>query len=447
MRFAPRSGGDLHSGMTSIEGSLAPFAARDAGAIRELIRAGTEHCDARFRGVYVHVPFCFHKCHYCDFYSFVETNGREGAFVDRLLEEARAWADAAGPLQHRGATHEPSHGAQHLECEPARDGALETLFVGGGTPTLLPPALLARLLHGLRGVFAWRPGAEWTVEANPETVTNEVAQVLADAGVDRVSLGCQSFDPALLKALERWHDPASVPRAVERLRAVGITNLNLDLIFAIPGESMEQWGRDLDLALALEPTHLSCYGLVYEPNTALTMRRDLGHVTQAEQELEAAMYDVLRARLASAGFEHYEISNWARPGMRCRHNELYWCDADWLALGPSASGHADSLRWKNIARLGDWLEHRPFSPLAHAERVTTRQRSGERFMLGLRRLEGIPLPEVDALLGDPLASDGPTRRRAIEQACKDGMLERADDHLRFTCAGLLLADSVLAALI
>jgi len=396
---------------------LGLFEAADAETLHALIARRAE--PARFRGAYVHVPFCFHKCHYCDFYSFVETRGREGAYVDRLLGEARAWSD--------------------LAVEP-----LETLFVGGGTPTLLEPRLLSRLLEGLRRALSWRGDAEWTVEANPETVTEEIARVLADSGVNRVSLGCQSFDPALLKALERWHDPASVPRAVERLRAAGIENLNLDLIFAIPGESCERLERDLERALALEPSHLSCYGLVYEPNTALTKRRDMGEVTQVDDGVEAEMYEVVRAQLA-AGFEHYEISNWARTGRRCRHNELYWTDADWLALGPSASGHAGSLRWKNVPRLGDWLERGPFAPLEHAERVTPRQRSGERFMLGLRRLEGIAFDEVERLLvhGD----DAARRRMAIEEACAEGLLERVDGRLRLSGRGLLLADAVLSRLV
>lgn len=412
--------------------ALATFEPTDAQTLLAMIARG-DAGPVRLRGLYVHVPFCFHKCHYCDFYSFVETSGRESSYVDRLLDEARAWSDLAVMARaETGSTLDSS-------------SALETLFVGGGTPTLLPPDLLARLLHGVRSVFPWRTDAEWTVEANPETVTDEIARALVDAGVNRVSIGCQSFDPMLLKALERWHDPASVPRAVERLRSAGIDNINLDLIFAIPGESMEQWGRDLDMALALEPAHLSCYGLVYESNTALTKRRDLGEVTPAEEDLEAAMYEVLCERLASAGYEHYEISNWCRPGWRCQHNELYWTDADWLALGPSASGHAGALRWKNIPRLGDWLNHTPFSPLGHAERVTERQRSGERFMLGLRRIEGLSTAEVEELLA--VGHDGPARRAAIDRALETGLLAFRGARLQFTRRGLLLADSVLSALV
>ncbi len=403
------------------EAVIPPFAPSDARVIHG--RVLDAEVPARFRGAYVHVPFCFHKCHYCDFYSFVETQGREGAFVDRLLVEAAAWAD--------------------LVRAPAGD--LETLFVGGGTPTLLAPPLLRRLLQGLREILPWRRDAEWTVEANPETVTDEVAAVLAECGVNRVSVGCQSFEPALLAALERWHDPASVPAAVARLRAAGILNLNLDLIFAVPGASLRDWDRDLDQALGLEPTHCSCYGLTYEPNTPLARRHDAGEVEAVDEALEAEMYERTRERLGAAGFEHYEISNWARPGRRCLHNELYWTDADWLALGPSASGHAGPYRWKNAARLGDWLAHGPFSPLAHAERVSDSQRRGERFMLGLRRIEGLALDEVEAILSGDEATTA--KRAAIDAALADGRLERRDGRLRFTPRGLLLADTVLAALV
>jgi len=445
MRPGPRTA--LHSGMPLDRAALATFEPTDARTLHAMISRG-DAGPVRMRGLYVHVPFCFHKCHYCDFYSFVETSGREGAYVDRLLVEARAWADVVSGgagVEELSGVGDSGDASDIRGAGDDAASALETLFVGGGTPTLLEPALLARLLDGLRHIFRWRDDAEWTVEANPETVTDEIARTLLDAGVNRVSIGCQSFDPGLLKALERWHEPASVARAVERLRAAGLTDLNLDLIFAIPGETLDQWQRDLDQALALKPSHLSCYGLVYEPNTALTKRRDMGQVTPTEDDLEAAMYEHTRERLAHAGFEQYEISNWARPRRRCQHNELYWNDADWLALGPSASGHAGRLRWKNAPRLGDWLDRAPFSPLGHAEVVTDRQRSGERFMLGLRRNEGLPLHEVERLLA--CGSDAPLRRAAIDRACIEGLLQRDGDRLRLTDRGLLLADSVLSQLI
>ena len=249
-----------------------PDAATAASAAEAL--AGTS---PRFEGLYVHVPFCFHKCHYCDFYSFVDAEDRQEAYVERLERELSAlarWVRAP----------------------------LGTVFVGGGTPTLLRPPLLARALSAVRERLGTAPDAEWTVEANPETVGDEVAAVLAAAGVTRVSLGAQSFDPRHLRTLERWHDPASVGRAVACLRAAGIGRVSLDLIFGIPGQSAADWERDLDAALALGPDHLSCYGLTYEPNTAMTARLRRGEFEPCEDASEARMLEAACDRLAEAVF-------------------------------------------------------------------------------------------------------------------------------------------------
>jgi oxygen-independent coproporphyrinogen-3 oxidase len=202
------------------------------------------------RSLYIHVPFCFHKCHYCDFYSIVDRQDRQPAFTDRLVHELEAIARAADPLA--------------------------TIFIGGGTPTLLRLDLLTRVLAAVRTHFDLSPTIEWTVEANPETLTDEVATVLAEGGVNRVSVGAQSFDPRHLKTLERWHDPESVPRALEAARAAGITRRSLDLIFAIPGQTRADFARDLDTAFALGTTHLSAYNLTYVPAPAMTARRHMG---------------------------------------------------------------------------------------------------------------------------------------------------------------------------
>ncbi|MFM7052287.1 MAG: radical SAM family heme chaperone HemW, partial [Planctomycetota bacterium] len=234
-------------------------------------------------GLYVHVPFCFHKCHYCDFYSFVDREGRTGEYLDRLEREI-AWS------------------------LPRVEGPIRTVFVGGGTPTLLSEAELARLCAMIRRM-PLADDLEWTVEANPETIDAAKARVLAAAGVNRVSIGAQSFDPRHLKTLERWHDPANVARAAEVLRGAGIANLNLDLIFGIPGQTLAEWRADLSAALALAPEHLSCYGLTYEPNTAMTRRLERGDFEPCDDAVEAAMYDATRATLAQHGFTQYEISN------------------------------------------------------------------------------------------------------------------------------------------
>jgi oxygen-independent coproporphyrinogen-3 oxidase len=376
---------------------------------------------ARWRGAYIHVPFCAHKCHYCDFYSFVDTESRQGAFVARLEAEMRAVAG-------------------RFISDP-----LETVFFGGGTPTLLEPQLLERMLRALRGTLPLVPDAEITVEANPETVTPEVASILASAGVRRVSMGCQSFDPRLLHALERRHRPESVPAAVGMLRDAGVPQVNLDLIFGIPGSATDDWIRDLDAALALAPDHVSAYGLVYEPNTPLHARMRRGDVTPVDEDLEARMYEHALDALAAAGFERYEISNWSRPGMACRHNLIYWTGGDWWAFGPSGSAHGSGVRWKNVPRLGDWLASGPFSPVQDVELLDADGRIGERFMLELRLAEGIAEQEVGRMLA--VGERGPARRAAIARHESGGLLERRGGRIRLSRRGLLLANSVVADLV
>ena len=393
---------------------------------RERVDALLAGQGARFEGAYVHVPFCFHKCHYCDFYSFVDREDRQEAFVARAESEVRALA-------------------------PFVRAPLGTLFVGGGTPTLLRVPLLSRLLGALRDGFPWQSGAEWTVEANPETVTAEVAEALAAAGVGRVSLGAQSFDPRHLKTLERWHDPESVGRAVGLLRTAGIGRISVDLIFGIPGQSADDWERDLRAAIALGTDHLSCYALTYEPNTAMTARMERGEFEPCDDDAEAAMLERADEVLRGAGFARYEVSNWARArdgdarAEECRHNMLYWRDRDWLAIGPSASGHASGVRWKNVPRLGDWLDGQGASDAVDVERGSPDVRAGERLMMGLRLVRGLPEAEVEAAL--ELGERGPRRRAAIERAVADGRMERAGGALRFTAAGMMNANAVLAGLV
>jgi oxygen-independent coproporphyrinogen-3 oxidase len=367
-------------------------------------------------GLYVHVPFCFHKCHYCDFYSIVDHSGRHGEFAARLLAELIAF--------------------QELASNPP-----ETVFFGGGTPTLLPPAHWTTLLRALRVA----PGAEVTVEANPETVTEDLASVLSEGGVNRVSVGCQSFDPAHLKTLERWHEPASVDRSLRLLRGAGIERVNLDLIFAIPGQSLRDWRSDLQRAMALEPPHISCYGLTYEPNTALTARRRAGQIDAADEDLEAEMYELAIEVLAAAGYEHYEISAWARPGYRCRHNVNYWNAGTYWALGPGGSAHVAGWRWKNQPRLSAYLQSAVFAPIEDVEPPDPRRAASEAFMLGLRLVEGMTLERVDAALRDD--PESARRRASIEHAMRGGLLERVGDRLRLTRRGLLLADEVVGGLV
>ena len=367
------------------------------------------------------MPFCFHKCHYCDFYSIADRDGASGdkqpPFVDGLIAELDAWAkrDALRP---------------------------RTLFVGGGTPTLLRVELWQRLLDALQSRGVLRDVTEFTVEANPETLTPGLAGVLRAGGVNRLSIGAQSFQPRLLRALERWHDVASVDRAVAIARDAGIEDVNLDLIFGIPGETLDDWRADLDAALALNPVHLSCYGLTYEPNTTLGVKLRLGRVSAVGEDLELAMYEHTMDRLAGAGFEHYETSNWAPPGRRCAHNLAYWHRENCLGLGPSAASHHAGRRWKNEPHLGRYLRGVPHPPTVDDEVLTPAQQRDERLMLGLRLRDGLGL---DAIAD--LAPPGSPRADAIARMTDLGYLECTAEHLRLTRRGLPVADGVIAAIV
>ncbi len=403
-----------------------PHAATSAGfVLRQRVAPGQPF--PRIRGLYLHVPFCFHKCHYCDFYSFVDRADQQPAYLSRLEAEVDAAANAG-------------------IGQPERGGVLETIFIGGGTPTLLRPDLLRRALARVAERFAFSPSIEWTVEANPETVTDEVAAILVESGVNRVSLGAQSFHPHHLKTLERWHDPASVPRAVERLRRAGLRRLNLDLIFGVPGSTLAEWESDLAQAMACGPDHLSCYGLTYEPNTAMTKRLELGQFEPCDEDLEAAMYEATLAATERAGFEQYEISNFAQPGQECRHNLLYWRNESWWALGPSASGHVAGIRWKNVPNLTRWLAETEdrMAPIVDCEEVDPDTRAGEILLVGLRLREGVPDAVIEAATR---SGRGPARREAIDRAIGRGLLERVQGRVRFTRAGQLLADEVLVELL
>jgi oxygen-independent coproporphyrinogen-3 oxidase len=391
-----------------------PRSAQDAAELADA-RGGVH-----YEGLYVHVPFCRHKCHYCDFYSFVDSEDRSEAFVERLLAEAAA--------------------AARFIRSP-----LTSVFVGGGTPTMLPAPLLRRMVDGIRARLPMAPNVEWTIEANPETVDSVMAQELGALHVQRVSLGAQSFDRELLRALERHHDPASVGRAVALLRAAGVPQINLDLIFAAPGSTVEQCAADLRTALALQPDHLSAYGLVYEPNTPLTVKLRQGAVQRVSDDNEAAQYEHVIEALSADGFHRYEVSNWARSGAQCKHNLLYWRNGDWFGLGPSAASHARGVRWRNVPRLGDWLTHGPSSPAQDVEVLSEDAQVGETFMLGLRVVSGMERTLVEQLL--QLGSSGFKRRAAIERHLAAGLLMRGETHLRLTARGFQLADSVLVDLL
>ncbi|MGD1915492.1 MAG: radical SAM family heme chaperone HemW [Phycisphaerales bacterium] len=373
------------------------------------------------RSLYVHVPFCFHKCHYCDFYSIVDSRDRQEPFTERLMRELEAISPYAGPLA--------------------------SVFVGGGTPTLLRPDLWRWLLSTMHERFDLA-NAEFTVECNPETASAELFDVLVGGGVNRLSIGAQSFNTNHLETLERWHDPDNVERSVELARAAGIDRQSIDLIFAVPGQTLAEWRSDLDHALGLGASHLSCYALTYEPNTAMTTRLRRGDFEPADEDLEADMLECTLGTLRSAGYERYEVSNYARPGDECRHNLAYWRQDEWLAAGPSASGHFAGWRWKNAPKLEPYLREsadggRP--PVVDAEAPDSARALAERLMTGLRLREGI---ERQAVLRDAAAIDADLPQQLIAEAEsheRRGHLVVDGDRWRLTDTGIMLADGIASA--
>lgn len=457
-------------------GSTPPVAAGDGGVFSR-VRAGER---PPVRSLYIHVPFCVHKCHYCDFYSIVDTQDRMDVFGDRLIEELKALSPhAAG-------------------------AAVRTVFVGGGTPSLLGPERWKRLLGAMHEWFdlslmkhdpagSGIPEGEFTIECNPESATPELFDVFVEGGVNRVSIGAQSFHEQHLKTLERQHNPENVFRAIHAARTAGIPRQSLDLIYAIPGQTLDESMADLATGLGAGTTHVSCYNLTYEPNTAMTKRLSLGEFTPIAEETEIEMFTRTRETFRGHGFEAYEVSNFAkvegagnktngreseRPAPHrasgtersdlhsttsrnaCRHNLAYWRQEQWLAAGPSASGHLfashdpreGGWRWKNTPRLGDYLagevrERTPWhSPTAEVEPPDAARAVRERLMTGLRLSEGIDRAEAmrDAESASPGAEARLGKRAAPYE--ERGLLVTRAGRWMLTEEAMLRADGIAADL-
>jgi oxygen-independent coproporphyrinogen-3 oxidase len=282
---------------------------------------------------------------------------------------------------------------------------------------------------------------EWTVEVNPATASSEYCRMLRDGGVDRLSLGAQSFDRMELKSLERHHDPDDVPRSIEMARNAGFGRLNVDLIFAIPGQELASWSKSLDRAIELGTGHISCYGLTYEPNTAITVRKRLGHFRAVEESVELEMLEHTRRRLRGAGYSAYEISNYAVAGEECRHNLLYWDGGNYLGLGPSAASHVEGWRWRNRPHLGEWEESVDAGglPAAELERLTAGQRRGEWLMLRLRLAAGVRFDEYVRRFGTDVRRD---HGATIDQLARLGLIEVDCGSFRLSEEGVRVADAV-----
>ncbi len=319
---------------------------------------------------------------------------------------------------------------------------VDTLFLGGGTPTHLPVRELERLLSLARHWFPPLEGYEFGVEANPAGLSAEKIRLLADAGVNRVSLGAQSFDHEVLKFLERDHDLSDIQMAVDQIKP-RIPNVSLDLIFGVPGQSLASWQETLRQAIALEPLHLSTYGLTFEKGTSFWTRLQKGLIARAPDELERDMYAAAMDDLSAASFEQYEISNFARPGFRCRHNLTYWQGLSYFGFGPGAVRYQNGRREMNHRSVTTWIQRvlASESALMDAEELSEEDRARELCVLGLRLSEGCDLKAFEERTGyelPRLAGDAIRRNQNL------GLLEQTETHLRLTREGRFLADSVVA---
>lgn len=374
--------------------------------------------------VYAHVPFCITRCGYCDFNTYTASelgaDVRRDTWIDAALTELRLARRVLG----------------------SADVPVSTIFFGGGTPTLLSADDLTAFVAGVRDEFGLLPGAEVTVEANPETVTPELAEGLLAGGITRVSMGMQSAVPHVLATLDRTHRPESVGQAMRTLRAAGFEQVSVDLIYGTPGESLDDWRESVHAALALAPNHISAYSLTIEPGTKLHAHVRRGEVPATDEDDLAAKYEIADDLLSDAGFEWYEVSNWATDSAaRSRHNLAYWSGGDWWGVGPGAHSHVGGTRWWNVKHPAAWQQalQRGESPAAAREVLDADSQQLERILLGIRISDGLPVADI-----------APSERAAIVDLVAQGLVDDPavhGDRLVLTRRGRLLADTVVRALV
>ncbi|MFD7157789.1 radical SAM family heme chaperone HemW [Kribbella sp. NPDC059898] len=396
------------------EGEVAP---RD-GALPE---AAVREAAGRPFGFYLHVPFCASRCGYCDFNTYTATElgggGSQASYADNAVAEVRLARRVLADL----------------------DRPVDTVFFGGGTPTLLPAADLGKMLAAVRDEFGLAPDAEVTTEANPESVDPAYLDELRAVGFNRISFGMQSSSSAVLKILDRQHSPGRALQAAREATSAGFEHVNLDLIYGTPGESLDDWRASLESALSAQPDHVSAYALIVEDGTQLARRIRRGELPMPDDDDLADKYVLADELLTAAGLGWYEVSNWARStAARCRHNELYWRGDTWWGIGPGAHSHAGGVRWWNVKHPSAYAERIASgeSPAYARETLDAETRRIERVLLEVRLSAGLPLEALDT-----------AGRAAVDQVVADGLAIVADGRLVLTDRGRLLADAVVRDLL
>jgi oxygen-independent coproporphyrinogen III oxidase len=367
--------------------------------------------------IYVHIPFCARRCAYCDF----NTYAWRGDIVRDTLQAI----------------------CSHIENAAQRDVVVPTVFFGGGTPSFPEPESVVRILDTIRRHFRVLPDAEISIEVNPGTADRARYHLFRQAGFNRLSMGIQSFDDGLLQKLGRIHSAEEAIRSYEQARRAGFENVNIDLMFALPDQTLQQWQRTVRTAVCLQPEHVSCYALTVEPNTPFDTLHRQGKLNLPDEETDLRMYQYAIRALSRAGYEHYEISNFAKPGRRCQHNMVYWRNEEYLGFGPGAVSYWNGVRWTLIRNPRRYVQavRQGTPPVEEQEQLDMDASLGETIMLMLRLRDGVDVKAVENRYGVSLAH---RYARQIERLCKLGLLQVTPDHWRITDKGLPIANTICA---
>lgn len=382
------------------------------------------NCKTSDLSLYLHIPFCRHRCSYCDFNTYTSLGNLQSEYAKALANEIR-------------------------QVGAGQDRAVHTIFFGGGTPSLMTPEEMAVILTAVSQSFHLRPDAEITMEANPGTVDQAYLQAMVDLGINRISFGVQSVIPSELEILEREHDFSAVVKAVEASRAVGLENFNLDLIYGVPGQTLASWQQSVETLLTLDPTHLSLYCLTIEPGTPMQRWLNNGRIQPPDPDLAADQYELAGKLLAEKGYDHYEISNWAKDGKECEHNLTYWRNNDYLGLGAGAHGHANGVRYQVVKQPRVYLrrltEGEPLAyPLTTAvsehHTLTRQEAMSDTIITQLRLLnEGLDLPAFEQKFGQSLPE---AYADVVPQLLEWDMIKIVGERLLLTENGRFLSNQV-----
>ena len=371
------------------------------------------------RGIYIHIPFCHQICHYCDFNKVFFKNQPVDEYIEAVGQEM----------------------AMAVAKKPELYEKVETIFLGGGTPTSLSPAQITRLLHLIREAIPMEYVVEFTSEANPDELSREKLEALLAGGVNRLSLGVQSFDQGLLKKIGRTHSNEHVYETIALAKEVGFQNISIDLMYGLPNQTMEQWKESLEIALKLDLPHYSAYSLIVEPKTVFYIQHTKGKLPLPTQDLEAEMYDVLMQTMEQHGLQQYEISNFAKPGYHPVHNKIYWDNDEYAGFGAGAHGYVDGKRYSNNGPIRHYIEavQAGALPIVYEHVVTLTEKLEEQMFLGLRKVEGVPHRDFELKFNEKITI---RFRTIIEELVQQGLLELDENGVRLTRKGRFVGNEV-----